>query len=380
MGLTLAYSSPTIDDIQKKFGLSSTLRTTFICISLAAGCVSGLIANAALKRWGKRSLGLVAGLIGGVSFVGLGAAGAKWLLFLMRVLNGASIGFFAAVCPPFLTEVAPPGQTGLYGFLTQIGCALGFCLATVFGFVENYRLCSYLCSIPSFLLALGILFVPEQGKAPEQKAKFTKLFKYKKELLIAIITMLLQQFSGINAILGNLQPIISKTRIGMKPKYVALIANVTQIAATVISMFLIDSLGYMICWVTSTIGQMLAFIFMFIDQDYERTGKLFMAGLIIEQFSYGVGTGPIPFSFASEIFVPDVREYGCSISTASTWLLAAVVCLLWPVLEDAMNHYYHLFFAAISLLAAVFGFFFIKKISYDEIDNEDGEFYAEKDL
>ena len=366
IGLTLSYSSPTIDALTAKFNFSSFEKNCFICISSFVGFIAAIVAAVVIKYTGKKLINIISGFIGGMTFLILGFANAKWLVFFARALNGATLGLYSAGCPSFLAEIAPEGKSGFYGFLNQCGICFGFLFATVFGLFDDYQLCSYLCSIPSFIIMIGIIFVPEKKQVGGKSSKFTKLFKYKSELLIAMITLFFLQFSGINAILGNLQSIIEKTNIKIKSKYVALIANAVQIVATIIATFLIDFFGYTVCWVFSTIGQMIAFLLLFFHQEYDLPSGVFMLGLFLEQFTYGVGTGPIPFAFAAEIMKPSIRAAGCSLSIAVSWFFAGLVCIVWPTLQSAMKNYSYIFFGVISLLAAIFGFFKVRKVNVDD--------------
>lgn len=370
IGLTLSYSSPTIDSFTKLFDFSSFDKNCFICISSFVGCIAAILASFGVKKIGKKIIIMISGFVGGLTFLILGFTRAKWLAFLARSLNGATLGLYSATVPAFLSEIAPPGKSGFYGFLNQCGICLGFCLATVFGMFDDYKLCSYLCSIPSFIIMIGIIWVPEKMYVKSKSSSFLKIFKYKKEVIIAVITMFFLQFSGINAILGNLQSIISKTNISLESKYVALIANIVQIIATIIATFLIDYFGYKKCWIFSTLGQLVSFLLLFFHQEYNLTYIVFMIGLYLEQFTYGVGTGPIPFSFTAEIMKPSVRDYCCSFSTATSWFFAGLVCIVWPTLESCMKNYSYVFFAVISFLAAVFGYFKIDKVDTDDSSSE----------
>ncbi|KAH0790735.1 major facilitator superfamily transporter [Histomonas meleagridis] len=375
MGLTLAYSSPTLDEIQTQFKLSSMGRSMFVACSPLAGFVgSPLISILVINRYGKNVAGVIAGFIGAFAYIGMGLSQVTWLLFLMRVLTGMSnLGFYSAICPVYLAEIAPEGKSGFYGFLNQVGLCLGFLFSTIFGFFAKRSLLAYICSIPSFIFMIGIIFIPSKDNQAKIKTKFSLIFKYKKKLVIAFFCMFFLQFSGLNAILGNLQPIIESSKVGMESKYVALIANIVQVIATFVATFLIDKLGYRLCWIVSTIGQFIAFLLLFFQQQFTLAGAMFMVGLFLEQFAYGIGTGPIPFSYVSQIFNSEVRSIASSLATACSWLLSAIVCFLWPVLEDAMNNYSYIFFAVLLLASAIFGFFAIVNTKKDDESSSSSE-------
>ena len=361
IGLSLSYPSPTSPEISAKFGLSSIQTTMFNVCGFICALFGSITINFLIPLIGLGWAGFMSSALAALSFYGIAFANSMWLIFLMRCINGATFGFFGTVCPVFLQEVAPAGQENLFGYFTQIGFALGFLLPTIFGLFCGYSMIAVYCSIPALLFLVTVLFVPVAEHKEEVKVKATEIFKHKKQLLIAACLMFFLQFSGINALLSNLETIIRNSQINANVSYIALGANITQILATVIAALVVDKWGNKTCWLISSVGQLVAFIILGGQQLAKGPGGLFMTGLFMEQLTYGIGTGPIPFALASQLFPVEVVSVGMGISTGLSWTLAALVCFIWPQMEKAFGlGWSFIFFAGISLLSVLFGIFVIK--------------------
>ena len=378
-GLTLAYPSPTSAEITDKFHLSSIQNTMFNVCGYIAAVFGGVLINLILPKIGKNYCLLISTFISFGSFLGIAFANSLWLIFLMRSINGMTLGFFSTICPVYLREIAPPEKVNSYGFFNQIGLSIGFLFPSIFGFFANYSFTALLCMIPSVILFCGCLFIPSANIESPVKVSPLKVFSYPKECITAFLLMFFLQFSGINALLSNLETIIHNSNIDMNTSLIAVIANLVQIGSTIISAFIVDRLGYKICWSISTSGQAVAFLLLCIQQKLNLPGPLFMVGLFLEQLTYGVGTGPVPFALTSQLFHVEISPSAMAIATGLSWGLSAVICFLWPVMEDGMGlGYAFLFFCVISILAFVFGIFMIP--SKNKSDSEDSSSTSEESM
>lgn len=65
--------------------------------------------------------------------------------------------------------------------------------------------------------------------------------------------MVFQQYCGINALLGNLNDIMSKSSINIDPVLQSAIANMAQLVSSLISSFMMDVIGMKKMWVISNV-------------------------------------------------------------------------------------------------------------------------------
>lgn len=363
LGMSLSYPSPTTEEISNKFSLSVIQATMFNVSGFIAAFFGSIAINLIIPIVGRGISAFITSLVAIGSFIGVAFAQQMWLIFFFRVINGVTIGCYSTICPVFLVEIAPSEKVGQYGYFNQIGLAIGFLFPAIFGFFANYSYMSILCMIPAVIMVLMVLFVPSKVATTTVKASPFKVFHYPKELAIAFCLMFFLQFSGINALLSNLEPMIKSSGIEFSSSVIALIANIVQIFATVLASFIVDRFGKRLCWLVSSFGQMVSFIILSCQQYLSLPGGVFLLGLFAEQLTYGIGTGPIPFAQTALLFPLEVRSTAMGICTGVSWILSAIICFIWPLMLESMElGGSFAFFAGISLLSAVFGFFCIKNV------------------
>lgn len=378
MGFGLVYAAFTLTPITQEFNLTELQSTWFNCIGFLAAMVGALFINPFVGRYGKRWTGFFCAIFGIFAWVVLGLSKNKAMAFVFRSLSGMTIGLYSTICPTFIAEVAPPDRKFLFGFLNQVGIAVGFLIVTALGALINWRTVSYICAFPSVILTCTFLFIPEP-EISAIKVSLGQLCKYKKELFIAFLCMFFLQFSGINAVMSNMQIILSKANLSISSSLVGILTNVVQLLATCIAAVLVDKLGNRICWLVSSGGQLVAFVLLCLHQKQNLPSWVFMVGLFLEQIAYGIGTGPIPFAAAANLFKVELCSTAMAISTAENWLLSTIVCLIWPYLESSMTlGYAFLFFVGIQVLAIIFGIIvFAPKKGGEEGDNSSDNDEAE---
>ncbi|EAY19986.1 major facilitator superfamily protein [Trichomonas vaginalis G3] len=380
MGFGLVYTTFTLTPISEKFNMTTLQSTWFTCIGLLAAMVAALAINPFVNRYGKRWTGFIASLYGIFAWVVLGLSNSKAMVFIFRALSGMTLGFYSTICPTFIAEVAPQDKKFLFGFMNQIGIATGFLIVTILGIYVSWQAVSIICAFPAFILSCTFLFIPEP-ETKKAKVKVSQLLNVKKELFIAFLCMFFLQFSGINAVMSNMQIILSKANLTISSNLIGILTNVIQLISTCIAAVVVDKLGHRICWIISSFGQLVAFTLLCLHQKLNLSSYVFMVGLFLEQLTYGIGTGPIPFAAAANLFDADLCANAMAISTAENWILSTIVCLIWPYLESSMTlGYAFLFFVGIQILAIIFGFVVFKpKGSEEKKESLDKYSYSESD-
>jgi MFS family permease len=160
-----------------------------------------------------------------------------------RILAGVGIGISSSVVPLYISEISPKEIRGALGSANQVSINVGILLAIIAGLplADNpawWRTMFYLAAIPAVLLFVGMVYSPEsprwlykQGKTAEGEAAERQLWgrlkleesfiatkatnssaeedatwrdlfgkRYCKVVGVGASLFLLQQFSGINAV------------------------------------------------------------------------------------------------------------------------------------------------------------------------------------
>ena len=379
MGSVMAFTSPTISQISQLFSMSSIQETMFnVCATICATAGS-LFINIFVPKLGRRISAVITGAAGFAFYLGLSWSNTMWVAYLMRCCLGVTAGFCSTVFPTWVCELAPVEKRGLFGYVNQLTTAIGFAVPTCFGFGNDWRLTARLCSIFPGLSCIVSIFLPDLRKDkcpfpndPEplppltSERGFCAVFEDKKSVLISLCLMFFLQFCGVQAIISNLEPIITQANLGINPSIIAVCANIAQLISNVIAAFIVDGWGRQPCWILSSAGQLVAFILL---TAYDLAGLptgVFIAALFCEQLFFGIGTGPIPFMRTAEIFSDAVRSSAMALMTAVNWAFVVIVVFIWPYMRDGMGlGYAFLFYACLMAVAIIFGVFALPRKSRD---------------
>lgn len=211
-----------------------------------------------------------------------------------RVVGGLGVGIAILVAPVFIAEIAPANKRGWLVSFNQLLIVIGlsaayfsnyFILKTVDDPLINWRWMLGVEIIPALLYFIAVLFIPESprwlimhGKdeqamkvltrvadeeyankeyteikktiltekkvsiATQAKELFTK--KMKLILIIGFGLGILQQFSGINAILYYAPMVFESAGGGRDTAFIqAIVLGIVFVIMTIVAMFLIDRLG-----------------------------------------------------------------------------------------------------------------------------------------
>jgi MFS transporter, SP family, arabinose:H+ symporter len=259
------------------------------------GCIIGnLIAGPLSDRIGRKPSLLIAALLFTATGVLCAFANSIEVFIIGRIVGGFGVGIAILVAPVYIAEIAPAKKRGSLVSFNQLLIVIGlsaayfsnyFILKKVQDPLTNWRWMLGVEIIPAVLYFIAVLFIPESprwlvmhGKDDTAKKILTKVqgeeyaaieyneikqallsekkinvFAQLKELftkrmkLVLIIGFglaVLQQFSGINAILYYAPMVFESAGGGRDAAFMqAIVLGVVFVIMTIVSMFLIDKLG-----------------------------------------------------------------------------------------------------------------------------------------
>ena len=206
------------------------------------------------------------------------------MLFIGRLLYGFSSGAFGLLVPSYTSETAEPAIKGALGSLQQLIVTLGVLFVGVLGKYVDYQLMTGIFLFIPVLMTLWMFFMPESpvflvSKGRMEAARSSLLFlrgprydvdkelleiqstvresqevgdiglvslltqsHYRLPLLLSVLLMFLQQFSGVNAVLAYSVQLFEDT--GVTDTIDAYTCNIlvclTQFLFVIVSMTLVD--------------------------------------------------------------------------------------------------------------------------------------------
>ncbi|KRZ05530.1 Solute carrier family 2, facilitated glucose transporter member 3, partial [Trichinella zimbabwensis] len=390
---------------------------------LLGGMLSGVVSDRLGRRNGMLMNNIFAILAAGL-FLTAKYANHYLLLLFGRMIVGINAGLSSALCPMYLTEISPINLRGMLGSVNQLVVTISILVSQVLGISEilgkdnMWHFLLFLTILPAIFQLITLPQCPESPKyllilkkrredaekalkllrekdnvdaeiaALEEEAKqnsaapkvrFSDMFKDKVlrwALFIAVMMMLSQQFSGINAVM------FYSTRIfidgaGLTPdsaRYATMGVGAINVIMTLVSTAIIDKAGrrtlhllglggMWISCVTLTVSMIL------LKQDYYWASYLCIAFVLIFVISFATGPGSIPWFFVSELFLQNARGHATSVAVPVNWGSAFIIGWIFPPMVSMIGEYSFLVFTGFLTIFWLFTFKYVPETKNRAVDD-----------
>ncbi|WP_299528001.1 sugar porter family MFS transporter [uncultured Lutibacter sp.] len=408
-GLLFGYDTGVINGTQfyfsKYFELTGALKG-FIVSSALLGALAGAAFSGILsKSIGRKNSLIIAAFLFAVSAWGSGLPSilpeSVSLMVFFRILGGIAIGMASMNAPMYIAEIAPAEKRGNLVTFYQLAIVIGFFVVfLVTYFIGNglseaenlstgWRYMFWSELIPAGLFLSLLFLVPKsprwlmtKGKEKEamevlvsihgeEKAtveireiresigndgKHKKVSIFSKSLLpviiIGTILSVLQQFTGINAVLYYGADIFEQA-LGFGKEDILLqqiLLATVNLLFTFIAMFTVDKLGRKPLLIIGGFGMLIGFLMMGFTlyfSDYSQLnsaglptissseGIISLIGILIFIGSFAMSMGPVVWVILSEIFPNKIRSVAMSIAVAGQWLANYFVSQSFPMIVES---------------------------------------------
>lgn len=366
-GYILAYPSVACPVMEEEYKLTEFESGLFNAISSCTAMIGPFLTQLLLRFMGRRLAVHVISDCGVVFWlIHLATNGQRfWLGIVSRGLIGLVLGAYSAIIPMYIIELAPSESSGFFGSLNNLGIAFGIAILYILGQDIKYWILIIIGAGICLLLAALVWLVPESPASLEKISLSNDKLCVKsnaKSLILGIMLMVFQQFSGINAILTNLVSLLSKAGINIGSGYASALASSAQIITIFTSGLIVDKIGRRIAWGISASGVTIFLILYSLSLKFGWGAWASLAFIFLFLLFYGVGVGPIPWYIVPELFPSTVRSLATNIAAAANWATAFVVILGFNPMQTALGEVYTpIIFAGISLIGCIFGIVLLKE-------------------
>ncbi|VAH10400.1 unnamed protein product [Triticum turgidum subsp. durum] len=221
-------------------------------------------------------------------------------LYMGRLLEGFGVGVISYTVPVYIAEISPQNMRGALGSVNQLSVTIGIVLAYILGMFVPWRMLAVIGILPCTILIPGLFFIPE---SPRWLAKMNKMEdfetslqvlrgfetditsevndikravtsankraairfqelnqkKFRMPLILGIGLLVLQQLSGINAILFYASSIFKAAGITNSDLATCGLGGI-QVLATLVTTWLLDRAGRRILLIISSAGMTISLL------------------------------------------------------------------------------------------------------------------------
>ena len=437
-GLLFGYDTGVINGAQffltKYFHLDASMQGWVVGSALLGCLIGALLAGPLSIKIGRKNSLIISAILFSISAWGSGLPGfmpeSVSLLVMFRIIGGLGIGIASMNAPMYIAEIAPAERRGKLVTFYQLAIVVGFFIVfLVTYFIGNrltdaqnlefgWRQMFWSELIPSCLFLGALFLVPKsprwlflKGRDEEASAILIKIHgeekaieeskeikeSLKKEtggakinylskgiltiIIIGSVFSILQQFTGINAVLYYGADIFEKA-LGFGKEDVLkqqILLAFVNLIFTFVAMATVDKFGRKPLVYIGATGMLLGFLILGISIQQQSIGFISLLGVLIFIGSFALSMGPVVWVVLSEMFPNKIRSVAMSVAVATQWAGNYMVSQSFPMVtasEVNNNDFWngslpYFIFSAFILLIIVFTYKFIpetKGKSLEEIE------------
>jgi SP family galactose:H+ symporter-like MFS transporter len=400
-GLLFGYDqgviSGALDGIDKTFH-PSTVVTEIITSWVTLGAMVGaLVAGELAERLGRRVTILLAAVIFVVGALLEALAPDIAVLVLGRLVLGAGVGIASVAAPLYGAENAPARVRGRFVSLYQMAITIGIFFAYFADYLlldhgaDSWRFMLGISAVPAVLLLVAVWPLGDSARwylrvgrrkeaesvirranpaadveaesaairvsiTTEDQATWGEVFKkeWRRPLVVASVLAVLQQLTGINAIIYYADTIFAAA--GFNDPTSQSLATLwavggVNVVATLIAVFWVDRFGRKPLLLIGTSGMLFGLLTVagaFFELNSvtasqaahhgsSQAATLALVGLVVFIASFAFSLGPVVWTVINEVFPARVRGRGVAVATAINWLAAWVVAQTFLSLVGAIT-------------------------------------------
>lgn len=352
-------------------------------------------------KFGRRRLVFMIAIVFVIGSLTLALSPNMEMLVIGRLIIGLAVGGSTAIVPVYLSEMAPTDQRGSLSSLNQLMITIGilssYLVNYAFADAEAWRWMVGLAVVPSLILMVGVLFMPEsprwllEHRSEKEARKVMKLTRKPEEidkeiqemieinevsdstwnvlksawlrptLVIGCAFALLQQIIGINAIIYYAPSILKEAGLGSSTSILGTVGiGSVNVVMTIFAIMIIDKIDRKKLLVIGNIGMVASLLIMSvliwtIGLDSGFGAWIIVACLSLFIIFFAVTWGPILWVMLPELFPMRARGAATGIAALALSIGSLLVAQFFPVLSDAMGiGQVFLIFAAIGIIAMIF--------------------------
>ncbi|AJY74940.1 sugar porter family MFS transporter [Paenibacillus beijingensis] len=381
-GFDTAVVSGAIGFMTERFVLSD-FAVGWAVSSLIIGCIAGAAVSGVLSdRFGRKKVLIAAAVLFIIGSAGSAIPTTFGGYIIARMIGGVGIGITSTLCPLYNAEIAPAKYRGRLVAFNQMATVTGIFLvyfvnrwiagagSEAWQVSTAWRWMFGIGVVPGVVFLLLLFFVPEsprwlikQGRAAESLPVLLRIhgeelarkevleikasFQEEKEtkgqrlssglrfaLMLGIVLAILQQVTGINAVMYYAPEIFKETGAGTNSALIqTILVGAINFLFTILALWLIDKAGRKaLLIVGSALMAICLFMIGFAFQTGQTSGWMVLIFVLLYVAAFAISLGPVVWVMLSEIFPNRVRGKATAIASMALWIADYVVSQSFPPL------------------------------------------------
>ncbi len=432
-GIDIGVISGALDYLRQDLHLT-TNQMENLTSSILIGAVLGAVISGWINRqFGRRFAILVSAAVFVIGSVTCAFVSTYHTLYFVRIVLGLALGVASFSAPLYLSEIAPADIRGRlisgYQLMITIGIVLAYLSDTWFTQLQVQGLLSIghawrwmlgVVAIPSFLMFVVVLFLPNsprwtalKGFDTETRSILNRLrhpfqvepeFKeikssvntrhpileliknplFLKVIFLGVMLQIIQQLSGMNAILYYAPYIFKQAGYGaVDQMWITVSIGLVNVFATFFALYFIEKMGRRsLLYVGGIILFISTFFLSILFHSGFSTTHPMLPILLTFLFIIGfaISYGPVVWTLCSEIYPLRGREFGITCSTAANWIGNSLIASYSLSILNRSTSAFFLILAVIAVLSCIFFRLFVPETKGASLEQIEKNVWAGKSL
>ncbi len=397
-GFDTAVISGVTGSLVDVYSLSPAGKGAAVSTALWGTLLGALLMGKPGDRFGARDTLRFVGILYVVSAIGCAVAPNLSYFVVFRFMAGLAIGGSSVLAPVYISEIAPARRrgalVGLFQFNIVFGILAAYCSNFVIGRVASgpdaWRWKLAAAAVPALVFCVLLFRIPHSPRWLLVKRRATEAIdsfrllgfsdptaalheleqqrgasdsstgatlswrQHRRPILLAVSLAMFNQLSGINAILYYLGDIFTAAGFSSVSADLQSVAvGLTNLAATVLAMSIIDRVGRKTLLLIGSVGTALALAGVAAIMFTGRAEALLLWLLVGFIAFFAVSQGAVIWVYLSEVFPTSVRARGQSLGSATHWFMNAAISFAFPLIAVRSQGAPFVFFSAMMVLQLV---------------------------
>ena len=360
------------------------------------GCMFGAaFAGTVSDRIGRKRVLIISAVLFLISALGTALPRNLTQFIIFRFIGGLGVGAASITSPMYIAEISPARIRGRMVSVNQFAIVSGFLVVYFVNyFIALGRSDEWIVqtgwrwmfgseSVPAVLLLFFAFFVPEsprwltkQKRGDEalgilarvdgteyakaelaeikdaialESGSIKQLFQpgMKIVLVIGIVLAVLQQITGINAVLYYAPEIFKNIGYGTEGALLCtVVIGVVNMSFTIIAIWTVDRLGRKPLMIIGSIGMGATLLILGTAFFLEQKGSWVLLAVLAYIACFALSLGPVTWVILSEIFPTSIRGRAMGIATVCLWVANYIISQTFPMMDESkwlIGKFHHAF-------------------------------------